>query len=247
MTTLDTEKIDLYTPEHYLLNFRDMTMEALAVVTDEDMNEYEEEHAIYLAKQKEATTTAYKVYRECETNFEEIFGRNSNEHKYLQRAFKTGKVLTDVHAREVPSPETIRSKVNDARGKVDVSKFHTSSTIEERGISEINHALEYLINNGFKLNRDFTLANAVSVATSHKSMNTMKSVVMNDMKMKMEDVVVDETCSEEECATLTQGFSIRTSSNQITATCDCHELEYKVNFEFGEGGEATTNLLAREV
>lgn len=222
-------------------------MEALAVVTDEDMNEYEEEHAIYLAKQKEATTTAYKIYKECETNMEAIFGRQSNEHKYLNRAFKTGKVITDVHARKVPSPDTVRSKVIDARGKVDVSKFHTSSTIEERGISEINNALEYLINNGFKLNKDFTLANAVSVATSHNSMSTMKRVVMNDMKIKMADVVVDETCSEQECESEKHGFTVRTSNNRITAVCDCHELEYKVNFEFGEGGEATTNLLAREV
>ena len=80
--TNNTQKIELYTPQHYLVNLRTMAEEALAVVSDEDINKYEEEHAVYLTKQKEATKIAFKMIEESKEAFEILFGgRNSNEHK----------------------------------------------------------------------------------------------------------------------------------------------------------------------
>jgi len=241
----DTEKLELYTPQHYLLNANEMSIEALAVVSNSDLDEYEEEHAIYLAKQKDSVSTVHALYKQADSNIQTMFGEYSNEHKYLTRAISKGNALTDIHSKEIPSPNTIRSKVEDARNKVDISSLHTSSTVSDNGLLEINHALEYLVTNGLKLNKDFTLTNAVAVAKSHKGTQVMGRVVLNDWEMnieKEEGLVFDkEKCSDESCSINYDVYSDSDTSD-LRMKCCCGNESYSMDFAFGEGGESTTVL-----
>ena len=246
--TNNTQKIELYTPQHYLVNLRTMAEEALAVVSDEDINKYEEEHAVYLTKQKEATKIAFKMIEESKEAFEILFGgRNSNEHKYLVRAVNNQHTVTDVHASRIPSPREIRDKVAVAREKVNVRDLQTSSTMTEESISEINKALSYLISNGLVLNRDFTLSNAVSVATSHKSMSMMRMVISeNNGMLKVDDnVKVIGECEDESCETHKNGYTMDRENNSIRMRCDCYDNYYNVSFEFEDDGTSKTVLTNR--
>lgn len=239
------QKIELYTPQHYLVNLQDMADEALAVVSDDDMNKYEEEHAVYLAKQKEAVKVAFEMIDECKKTFVSLFGgTDSNEYKYLNRAVTNRRTVPDVHADSVPSPQDIRQKVKDARNKVNVRDLQTSSTITEEGISEINKALSYLVSNGLVLNKDFTLSNAVSVATSHKGMNMMRTVVSkNRGQIKVdEDVVVLGECEDESCKAHSGGYTINRDADTLMARCDCYGNTYDISFKFEEDGTAKTVL-----
>jgi dsDNA-binding SOS-regulon protein len=241
----NTEKLELYTPQHYLLNADDMSIEALAVVSDSDMDEYEEEHAIYLAKQKDSVSTVHTLYKESEKNLAVIFGEYSNEHKYLKRAIHKGGALTDIHSKQIPLPSSIRSKVEDARNKVDVSSLHTSSTVSDNGLLEINHALEYLVNNGLKLNKDFTLTNAVAVAKSHKGTQVMARVVLDDWELNIEGeeglIFIEDKCDADDCSANYDVYSDSDSSD-LKLRCCCGSKKYSVDFAFAEGGESTTVL-----
>ena len=243
----DTTKLELYTPNHFLLNASEMSMEALAVISDSDVDAYEEEHAIYLAKQKDAVSLVHSLYKSAESNISLIFGEYSNEHKYLARAINKGGALTDSHSKGIPSPRIIRDKVNNARKKVDVSKLHTvTSSVNDNGLLAINNALEYLINSGLKLNQDFTLTNAIAVAKSHKGTNVMAQVLADNWSLELNDhrnlTFVGSKCVEEDCDDSYDIYS-SSDSDDIKVKCSCGEKRYNMDFSFQENGKAITELI----
>ena len=243
----DSTKLELYTPNHFLLNASEMSMEALAVISDSDLDMYEEEHAIYLSKQKEAVTLVHSLYKSAEANISSIFGEYSNEHKYLTRAIGKGGALTDIHSGAIPNPRSIRQKVTNAREQVDISKLHTiTSSVDDNGLISINNALEYLINNGLKLNQDFTLTNAVAVAKSHRGTNVMGQVLNDDWDLELQNheniKFVGDKCFEEDCTDSYDVYSSSDSEN-VKVRCNCGEKQYKMDFSFEENGEAITELI----
>ena len=245
----DTEKLELYTPQHYLLNAQEMSMEALAVVTDTDLDEYEEEHAIYLAKQKEAVELTHSLYTSAEKDICKIFGHFSNEHKYLKRAIGKGTALTDIHSREIVSPSRLREQVKNARNKVDVTKLHTSSTVSDNGLLEINNALEYLVNNGLKLNKDFTLTNAVAVAKSHKGTQLMSRIISQDMELDIHDEDVrfigEKQCGDETVCGSKYDITTRSDNLELMARCCCGDTDYTVDFGFSDDGDSVIELAVK--
>ena len=81
-----------------------------------------------------------------------------------------------------------------------------------------------MVNNGLKLNKDFTLTNAVAVATTHKGTQVMSRVLSNESCNATYEVYSDS------------------DTNDLKLNCSCGEQRYFMDFAFSEGGNSSVVL-----
>ena len=140
--------------------------QALSTFTDSDIAEYTSEYTEYRSAQSVAVTDMHELVTLSRSLLKAMFGEDSKQTKYLERAIRNGETLTDRHSRLYCSPSTLNDKIVAARKQYCnfLSEENAPKSSGDNTLQEINNATIFLLGKDFELNSDFTISNAVAIA-----------------------------------------------------------------------------------
>ena len=159
MTNFNLQEID-----HILKDFKLLPKEALAAISDDDLEEYERQFAIYVEKTKEDTTLRDTLSSEVRSSIAKLFGSSSNQYRYYERNLSNYTDIVSKHRVKFTPPETIKTEVNEARSKYKIASDASGVGVDENTMSEIDEAIQYLLGVGMEFGKDFGAHNAVDIA-----------------------------------------------------------------------------------
>ena len=158
------ESIELYEFSHFLKDTLTMPDSALAIVSDEDLDDYELEYGTFRTERTNAQRKRDELFLDINKRLEVLFSFDGKEQRYFSRCQHNGEDVVTLHSNKIPSVNEVRSKVNQARQKVDVSTLGKGGCVGEDSLEEINNATSWLLSKEFELGTDFTVGNAISIA-----------------------------------------------------------------------------------
>lgn len=225
--------------DHFLGNARKLDSTTLASVTDEDIAAYTAEYEGYRENLKTLKSEVATKMSKIQTDCNEIWGYDSKESRYFNRATQKQEDIGSVYDSKYCSPDYIMEMVEIA--KVDVSvndlKRKDFSNTEE-SLSEINKATEYLLENGYKLNKDFSLGSAVGIAKAHHLQDL--TMVLASAEEFGELLNVEITNNGKQCEECPTDRFKPQDSNNLTVSCGCGSETYSVRSDFDDNGLAYT-------
>ena len=185
----------------------------LSNVTDEELNAYEIEldnykQNTYNPRKREQSRTMELIIHAVNS----IFGSNSKESKYFHRAVDKGTLL-DTYFGELTTIRNARKIVEEARQN---SKHTSNVSLQDKDIVQIDLAIQYLIDNGFKYGEDFTSNNAVNIAKSEMQ-NTLTVSDCYDANIIEHSIDCSDVCRS-------QPFEIKMYEGMIVKECACGEV-----------------------
>lgn len=161
----------------------------LAEVTSEDLNKYQDEWDKLEKQRGEDVASVQSVMIDTLNGLMYMFGDDSKEVKYINRALNKGTTVVDAHYEQFTPPSEVAKMVKDAKLKVgaNVSQIGLSET----NVDDLNDAIKYLTGIGYVFGRDFTAHNAVEIAET----SYMEKLIGDDVGISrlLENL---ETCSK---------------------------------------------------
>lgn len=208
MTTQN--KLNLYSPNTKLALASEMSDALLAEVTPEDLNKHQDEWDKLEKQRGEDVTNVQSVMIDTLSGLKYMFGDDSKEVKYINRALSKGTTIVDTHYEQFTTPSEVAKMVKDAKLKVgaNVSQLGLSET----NVDDLNDAIKYLTEIGYVFGRDFTAHNAIEIAET----SYMENLVGDDdgINRLLENL---ETCSK--CDYKPTSLDISMSK----VNCGCYE------------------------
>ena len=174
----------LYHIQSPLASFYSIKKSILATFSDQQLDHYKAEYARYLTAQRAAVADGSVKCDQLRELVRELFGgRNSKQYKYFERMVKNGELVVDKHSQLYAHPDKVAKAVKEAREEYS-SAHSTRITLgaDDSTLEEMNNAVAFLLNNGYVLNTDFTVANAVTIAQRHVRQNIDTSDEWNHME-----------------------------------------------------------------
>lgn len=159
MTDFNLQEID-----HLLKDFKLLPKEALAAISDDDLEEYEKQFEIYRVKTTEDRTLRDAVALEVRTKVAELFGSTSNQTRYFERNLNNQEDIVSKHSNKFTSPERISEQVHEARAKYSIASDASGAGVNENTMEEIDDSIKYLLGKGMEFGKDFAAHNAVDIA-----------------------------------------------------------------------------------
>jgi len=232
-----------YEMKHYLKDAPNMPLEALAVVTDEHLEEYRAEWDIFHKAQCSDVEQASELSKMVRKGISLLFGNDySKQAKYFNRSLQGGEVVTDLHMNKYPKPHVVEDKIAEAKQNVDIDALvkGVEVGVTEETLNDVDSAVTYLIKQGYQYGTDFNTTNAYQMA---------KSVVAEQVITNPEDftdrVKGDDICSWCKGDVDTE-FALQTNRGGYRDTsflkCSCGDSKY--NFTIGfNGGESDVKVI----
>ena len=116
-------KVKLTKMTHFLKGSLSMTEPELAQITDTQIRDYALEYNTSIPEDfEEDLNEAHKLNVEVVALTEEVYGTNSNQHKYVQRNWQKGQDIVQKHYNRYEKPSHLKYRVEDARLTHTVSK-----------------------------------------------------------------------------------------------------------------------------
>ena len=160
----------LYYIQHPLTELNNLSDDVCATFTDDQISEYSSLYDEYLTVQRKAASDGVDIANQLRDLIRQLFNDPNNPYstskqsKYFERMIRNGETVVDIHSRRYPKPPAVRTRIEAARERfpatTDSSPTHSQETLQE-----INNAVAYLLEQGMELNRDFTVSNALAVAS----------------------------------------------------------------------------------
>jgi hypothetical protein len=197
----------LYHIQSPLASFPAIKKSILATFSDQQLEHYREEYDRYLTAQRAAVADGSVKCDELRKLVRELFGgTNSKQYKYFERMIKNGELVIDKHSQLYSRPEKVTKAVQEAREEYS-SAHSTRITMgaDDSTLEEMNNAVAFLLNNGYVLNTDFTVANAVTVAQRHVRQNIDTSDEWNHMEYTLRNSMQKSEAF--------QGFKVKRASS----------------------------------
>lgn len=137
----------------------------LGTVSDNDIEEYETEIAKY---QQDVSDVQRKnlniVCGYVSKLIGNIYGSQSKQYKYIMRNFaSTSEVPCFTSVANLKAVESVTDIIRDAR-KAKQSTSHV--VLADRDVTQIDSAIQYLVQNGYEYGKDFNASNVVNIAKS---------------------------------------------------------------------------------
>tara|TARA_R110002020_G_scaffold82111_3_gene203333 strand:- start:4976 stop:5722 length:747 start_codon:yes stop_codon:yes gene_type:complete len=205
-----------------LQNHEKLDSSFLASVTDEQIDEYQEELNSYtqdvyrpLIREQE------KVMQFIVQAVNSIFGSNGKESKYFHRALNKGTLLSS-YFNELSDVHQVRKAVEDAREN---SQHSSNVALGDNDVEQLDLAIKYLIEKGFTYGEDFTTNNAVNIAKSEMSHDIATSDTLKESFVKH-----SSNCSD---VCQSQHFAMTLHENIMHNECACGEVSYAMEMELG--------------
>ena len=222
--------------DHPLVNYKSMPDEALAQVDSASLQDYSQKYDEYQVEHNQDLEEAKELAGRIETDCRTLFGSYSKQHKYIERAVRSGEALVSAHASKVPSYDSVERAVRKAKEKVDITSLHevvSSGGVDEITMSQQNEAIGFLLANGYNFGTDFTAHNAYEIAVS---LRFDKASRLGD-DIPFEAKVDGDYAMCEGCETKKVEFTVNRWVNDQTVRCGCGCIDYKAELEFApEGG-----------
>tara|TARA_R100000458_G_scaffold13050_1_gene10880 strand:+ start:2757 stop:3506 length:750 start_codon:yes stop_codon:yes gene_type:complete len=217
-----------------LQNCQKLDPSYLANVTDEDIDSYEEEYQTFLKDTlRPLAMEQDKVMEFVSHAINNIFGSNSKESKYFQRAKKSnGNSVLHTNFAKLSDIYSVKEAVKEAR---EYAKNNSSVALEDKDISQIDLAIKYLIEKGFKYGEDFTSSNAVNIAKTEMLHNITDDASKDSSIVEYSDDCSD-VCKEQE-------FEISLYENVIHRECPCgaYDKTTKISIDTDDSGKVFLN------
>ena len=160
----------LYYIQHPLTELNNLSDDVCATFTDDQISEYSSLYDEYLTVQRKAASDGVDIANQLRDLIRQLFNDPNNPYStskqsnYFERMIRNGETVVDIHSRRYPKPPAVRTRIEAARERfpatTDSSPTHSQETLQE-----INNAVAYLLEQGMELNRDFTVSNALAVAS----------------------------------------------------------------------------------
>jgi hypothetical protein len=168
-----TNKIELFYIDHPLISAPQLSEEVLSTFSEEQLEEYSALYDQYKTAQRKAAATGHELSRTCRDLLKTLFCDPANEYdiskqvKYFDRMIRNGQTNVDIHSVKYPDPDKVTRLVAKAKERIgNIAKSRVTVGGEDT-LQEINNAATFLLGKGLVLNVDFTVSNAVSLATAH--------------------------------------------------------------------------------
>tara|TARA_R110000822_G_scaffold203300_3_gene340224 strand:- start:77 stop:847 length:771 start_codon:yes stop_codon:yes gene_type:complete len=209
-TLLDEKFTEVHNFQSPLAQVDLLSASFLATVTDEDIEAYDKEITDF-----DTTVTQIKrrnlnvMTSHISKMVGNIYGNQSKQYKYLMRNFQSNDEVPCFQASlALKSTESIRDMVNDAR-KANKSTSHV--VLADRDVTQIDCAIQYLVQNGYEYGKDFNASNVVNLA---------KSVALQDLTDKEFDGFLNDrsNCSE---ICITEPHEVVVSNGMVNIECAC--------------------------
>ena len=187
-TLLDTKFTDIHNFKSPLAQIDLLSASFLGTVSDDDIEAYETE----LSQHRMNVTNVQKANYQIVTShvsklIANIYGGQSKQYKYMMRNFSsTHEVPCLSSLANLKSAQDVTSLVLDAR-KAKKSTSHV--VLADRDVTQIDCAIQYLVQNGYVYGKDFNANNVVNIA---------KSVAIQDLTNNEFDGLLEQSadCSE---------------------------------------------------
>tara|TARA_R110000851_G_scaffold98020_6_gene212358 strand:+ start:72 stop:833 length:762 start_codon:yes stop_codon:yes gene_type:complete len=169
-----TETIELFYIDHPLVTAPQLSEEVLSTFSDEQFAEYSALYDLYKTSQRKAAEKGHEISRKCRDMLITLFddpalpyNGGSKQVKYFDRMIRNGETAVDIHSVKYPDPDKVARLVARAKERIgNIAKSRVTVGGDDT-LQEINNAATFLIGKGLKLNVDFTVSNAVTLATAH--------------------------------------------------------------------------------
>ena len=220
----------LYKPKSKLAYADQMSTEILAEVSDSEITTYETEYSDYVeGNRKSDIELAQLEINALKRSLEFLFGENSREEKYIDKALTKGNTIVDKHYGDVTTPNRVSEMVRQARTKTVIHS--TSKGLNETDMDTLNDSIQWLTAKGYVFGRDFTTHNAVDMAQASytESIMSMSNDLLFDEKLKHNKMLESfDNCKE--CGTKPTAFNHET----MTVDCECYnDCAVRVSFSNG--------------
>jgi hypothetical protein len=206
----------------------------LSNVTDEQLEQYAEEYEKYYKEiYNPSRSNVHKLERIIQDSVNNIFGSYSKEAKYIKRAFQGGGVKLEQEWARITRPSEAKRKVEQAKEAMS----HTSNvSLNDNDINQIDLAIKYLIDKGFKYGEDFTSNNAVSIAKSELVANASTNSENSDFIKFNSDC--SDTCRANE-------YQITFNQNKISRECSCGSVDVDESIELALNDSNQVTIIAQ--
>jgi len=223
-------KLFLYKPKSKLAYAEQMSSELLAEVSDSDIATYETEYESSVdANRKSDIELAQREITAVKSGLQYLFGENSKEEKYIDKALSKGNTIVDTHYGQISTPRAVSDMVKQARTKTVIHS--TSKGLDETDMNTLNDSIQWLTSKGYVFGRDFTTHNAIDMAQASYAENllSMSNDLLFDEKAKHNKMLENfDECSE--CNRKPSTFNHETMS----VSCECYsDKQVIVTFENG--------------
>ena len=165
MPQTTTKKLHLYQPKSPLAYADTMNEELLSEFDSTDIEAYEKEEVVMFGFRKEDITSTQTVIEEVSQGLKFLFGDQSKQLKYIERALTKGETICDSHYDKFVRAERVEKLIDSA--KLKHKGQATQVGLSETNVEELNSAIAYLTEKGFTFGRDFTAHNAIDISKAH--------------------------------------------------------------------------------
>lgn len=204
-------KLHLYQPKSKLALINTLSQELLSDFTDFDIVKYHDEFTTLKDKKSEDVSKAQIVISTVREGLTFLFGDDSRQVKYIDRAMIKGETIIDSHYAQYSTPSDVRAMIESAKIKCGGSASNVG--LSETNVDEVNDAIAYLIRNGYTFGRDFTAHNAVDMA----KIGYVENCIDDESNIKLADDIED--CPE--CNTTYDRANVKMSN--LTLSCRCYD------------------------
>ena len=205
----------------------------LSEVTDEELDNYEEEYMNYRNDvYNPSMSNINKLEDIVQKSINNVFGSYSKEAKYIKRAFSGGGIRVQMHFSLLSKPRDVRIAVREAR---ELQTNTSNVSLSDNDISQIDLAIKYLIQQGFKYGEDFTSNNAVNIAKSEIINEVSTKGNFNDHNVVKFHDECSDTCRANE-------YTLTVNQESIERECSCGMISENANFELSLNGSDNVTL-----
>lgn len=222
-TLLDVKFTEVHDFKSPLAQIDLLSSSFLATVSDDDLDAYDSEIAQY---RKDVNSVLQSNLRVVTSHVAKlignIYGSQSKQYKYMMRNFNSDhEIPCFASTSNLKSTQDVTALVNDARK---AQKSTSSVVLADRDVSQIDCAIQYLVQNGYEYGKDFNASNVVNIA---------KSVAIQDLtNNEFTDLIVQGDNCSDICAD--SNYDAMVNNEMIRLECACGESTRDMVISFVE-------------
>lgn len=220
-------KLHLFKPKSKLAYAEQMSSELLSDITDQELEAYTLEYADMESKKTSDIGMAQEEIGIVRTSLNFLFGEDSKEIKYIEKALMKGNTIVDKHYQEITSPSKATTLIEQAKTKVGLTTV--SKGLGETDMNKLNDSIQHLTENGYVFGRDFTTHNAIDIAQASYFEN-LTSIKGSDEREAVYQSLLSGMTPCNKCNVMPNAFH----AESIAVSCDCYDdCPVTVSFESG--------------
>ena len=205
-------KLHLFKPKSKLAFAEQMSSELLSDITDREVQEYISQYADMESKKTSDIGMAQEEITNVRTSLNFLFGEDSKEVKYIDKALMKGNTTVDIHYGTVTTPNRVIELIEQAKTKVGTNTV--SKGLGETDMNKLNDSIKHLTENGYVFGRDFTTHNAIDIAQA----SYFENVMAKGETEHVENLLSGMTDCKK-CNTTPSSFTF----DSMSVSCECYE------------------------